>query len=148
MAEQRHAGIVDEDVEAAMGRYRSLRERLNLRGLADIKAMHGDLDLPPFSAAASRKPTSSRSDSARSRPRAASSSESARPMPLAAPVTAAAAPRIAVIVSHSKLRRARPAFIQPQSPVQPGPPLPQRAPCVIWSANIHHLLFDLADCGR
>ena len=38
-AEQGDAGIVDDDVEAGMGRDRRLRKILDLRGLADIDAM-------------------------------------------------------------------------------------------------------------
>ena len=40
LAEQRHAGIVDDDVERGMRRDRGLRELLDLVGLADIDAMH------------------------------------------------------------------------------------------------------------
>ena len=67
--------------------------------------MHGDLDFAPglgrdvaqgrLVAVGQREVTAPRGKLA----------PSARPMPLAAPVTAAAAPRIAVIVSHSMLGR-------------------------------------------
>ena len=40
LAHQRDAGIVDDDVEAGMGRDRGLREVLDLLGLADIDAVH------------------------------------------------------------------------------------------------------------
>ena len=43
VAEQRDAGIVDEDIEGRMGRQRGLRERLDLVGLADIDTMQRDL---------------------------------------------------------------------------------------------------------
>ena len=100
LAEQRDAGIVDDDVEAGMGGDRGLREVRDLVGLADIDAVHADflrMSVLAISAASVGSPASSRSASARSQPRAASSSASARPMPLAAPVTAAAAPRISVM---------------------------------------------------
>ncbi len=42
LADQRDAGIVDDDVEAGMGRDRGLREVLDLFGLADIDAVHRD----------------------------------------------------------------------------------------------------------
>jgi hypothetical protein len=97
LAEQSDAGIVDENVEGRVGRDRSLREIGDLRGLADIDAMRGDLLLAAVPAASICKPASSRSASARSQPRAASAIANARPMPLAAPVTAAADPRITVM---------------------------------------------------
>ena len=43
VAEQRHAGIVDDDVERGMRRDGGLREILDLRGLADIDAVRRDL---------------------------------------------------------------------------------------------------------
>ena len=48
LAEQGHAGIVDEDVEAGMGCDRGLREILDLAGFADIDAVHGDFSRMGF----------------------------------------------------------------------------------------------------
>ena len=100
LAHQRDAGIVDDDVEAGMGRDRGLRERPRSASGSptSTRCTVTFCGWPrAISAASACNPASSRSASARSQPRAASSSASARPMPLAAPVTAAAAPRIAVI---------------------------------------------------
>jgi hypothetical protein len=93
LAEQRNAGIIDDDVERGMFCYRGLRERLDLRGLADIDAMQRDFLRTVFGDLGGER----LQPRAKSQPRAANSSASARPMPLAAPVMAAAAPRIAVI---------------------------------------------------
>ena len=101
LPEQRHAGIVDEDVERGMRRDRLARELRDVVGLADIDAMQADLALTRRSRQrGSSSPASSRSASARSQPRLASSIASARPMPLAAPVMAAA-PLIAVMRAPS-----------------------------------------------
>ena len=99
LAHQGDAGIVDEDVETGMASDGGRREFRDLRRLADIDAMHGDLLLMAALdlRGDARRPASSRSASARSQPRDASSRASARPIPLAAPVKAAAAPRMAVI---------------------------------------------------
>ena len=43
LAEQRHAGIVDDEVERRMACGRRLREIGDLAGLADVDAMRGDL---------------------------------------------------------------------------------------------------------
>ena len=43
LAEQRHAGIIDHDVERRMRRSRGVREIGDLAGLADVDAMRGDL---------------------------------------------------------------------------------------------------------
>jgi hypothetical protein len=99
LAEQRNAGIVDDDVEAGMGGYRCLRERFDLAGIADIDAVDrhftrmglGDLGgdaLQSRLVAIGQRQVGAA---------AASSSSSARPIPPAAPVTAAADPDIAVI---------------------------------------------------
>ena len=42
VADQRDAGIVDEDVEGRVGRRRGMRERLDLLAIADIDAVHGN----------------------------------------------------------------------------------------------------------
>ena len=46
LAEQRHAGIVDDDIEAGMRRDRGVREVGDPCGFADIDAVHRDLALP------------------------------------------------------------------------------------------------------
>ena len=79
------------------------RELLDLAGLADIDAMHGDLASAALPIRRQRSAAGLVAIGQREvAPRAASASASARPMPLAAPVTAAADPVIAVIGCPSK----------------------------------------------
>jgi hypothetical protein len=106
-AEQRDAGIVDDNVQRGVGGNGRVRKLLDLGGLADIDPVGRDLagaslaDLgghllqPGLVAVGERKIAAARGQLQRER----------ATMPLAAPITAAALPDIAVVGAHAGRER-------------------------------------------